>query len=227
MILKQFKYLLFFLLTFLFGAQSTYAKTEPTLPQNLVYFSVEQNQSFNSLEKEVQPNIGFLKEKSKFGKSESVSAQNQYEFSENFIGKVANAVVKFTSKQIDDYVLLATKQGNQSKVMLGKFEINNPNSYNIRAGSDYAYFDMGPTNWTEAEALVGGSVDEMWRINKKFIDNRKALGNEFYLSHNPANPNYYKGFYKMEIDYLTNPISQGGLGGEIIDLGNNLWKVVW
>ena len=31
----------------------------------------------------------------------------------------------------------------------------------------------------------------------------------------------------MEIDYLTKPIGQGGLGGTIVDLGNNLWKVVW
>ena len=64
MILKQFKYLLFFLLTFLLRAQTTYAKTALTLPQNQLSFSIEQNQNFNSLEKEVQPNIGFLKEKS-------------------------------------------------------------------------------------------------------------------------------------------------------------------
>ncbi len=56
MILKQFKYLLFFLVTFLFGVQTTYAKTELVLPQNQVSFSIEKTQSFKSLEKEVQPN---------------------------------------------------------------------------------------------------------------------------------------------------------------------------
>jgi hypothetical protein len=111
--------------------------------------------------------------------------------------------------------------------MLGKFEPNSPNSYISRAGTDHAYFDTGPTNWSQAESLVGGSVDEMWKINKKFIDNRKALGNSFYLSHDPTNPIYYKGFYKMEIDYLTTPVSQGGLGGTMNNLGNNLWKVTW
>jgi hypothetical protein len=67
----------------------------------------------------------------------------------------------------------------------------------------------------------------MWKINKKFIDNRKALGNDFYLSHDPTNPAYYNVFYKMEIDYLTTPVSQGGLGGTMNNLGNNLWKVTW
>jgi hypothetical protein len=143
------------------------------------------------------------------------------------VGDVVEGVGSFTLQQIDDYVALATKQGDQTKVMLGKFEPNSSDSYISRAGTDHTYFDMGPSKWAEAEAFVGGSVDEMWRINKKFIDNRRALGNEFYLSHDPLNPNYYKGFYKMEIDYLTKPIGQGGLGGTIVDLGNNLWKVVW
>jgi S1-C subfamily serine protease len=45
----------------------------------------------------------------------------------------------------------------------------------------------------------------------------------------PVDPNYYKGYYKMEIDYLTTPapVSQGGLGGTIVDIGNDLWKVIW
>ncbi len=91
MILNQLKYVLFFFLGFLLGTQTTYAKTELILPQNQVSFSLEQNESFKSLEKEVQPNIGFLKEKSKFGVSEGVSAQNTYNFSERVSKDVANA----------------------------------------------------------------------------------------------------------------------------------------
>lgn len=79
-------------LTFLLGVQTTYAKTELVLPQNQVFFSIEQSQSFKSLEKEVQPNIGFLKEKVKFEKSESVFAQNNCYFSEYFVGYLAEAV---------------------------------------------------------------------------------------------------------------------------------------
>ena len=78
MILKHIKYLLLFLLTILLGAQTTYAKTEFVLALKNVSFSLEQNQSFQSLEKEVQPNIGFLKEKYRFVVSENVPAQNTY-----------------------------------------------------------------------------------------------------------------------------------------------------
>jgi hypothetical protein len=35
------------------------------------------------------------------------------------------------------------------------------------------------------------------------------------------------GYCKMEIDYLTTPVNQGGLGGKIVNQGNNLWKVIW
>lgn len=92
--LKLIKQVFLFLLIILLGAQTTYAKTEFVLPQNQVSFSIEQSQSSKSLEKEVQPNIGFLKEKSKFGKSESISAQNQHEFSEIDVSNLANTVGK-------------------------------------------------------------------------------------------------------------------------------------
>ncbi len=138
----------------------------------------------------------------------------------------AKAAKTFTAQQVETFALNATKQPGKGKVMLGKFEgLNNPNSYHKRAGNDHTFFELD--EWTEVSNMVGGKQDEMWKINKKFIDNQKALGDDFYLSHNPNNPDYYKGFYKMEIDYLTTPISQGGLGGSIDDLGNNLWKIVW
>jgi hypothetical protein len=55
MFLKQIKYLFIFLLTFLLGAQTTYAKTELVLLNSKGSFSIEQNQSFQGLEKEVPP----------------------------------------------------------------------------------------------------------------------------------------------------------------------------
>ncbi|CAA0194069.1 hypothetical protein ACE1MK_12730 [Tenacibaculum maritimum] len=73
-ILYYIKYLFYFLLAFLLGAQNTYAKTELIYPIKSISFSIEKEQSFKSLEKEEQPNLGFLKEKRKFGLSEGVSA---------------------------------------------------------------------------------------------------------------------------------------------------------
>ena len=89
-ILKSIKYIICFLLTFLLGSQTTYAKTELVLTQNQVVFSIEQNQSFKSLEKEVQPNIGFLKEKYRFVILQSVSAVKSYDFSERVYEYLAN-----------------------------------------------------------------------------------------------------------------------------------------
>lgn len=48
MLLKQLKYFIFFLLTFLLGTQNTYAKTELVLSQGQLYFSIEQNHNFKS-----------------------------------------------------------------------------------------------------------------------------------------------------------------------------------
>lgn len=103
--LKIIKHIIFFLLTFLLGAQTTHAKTELLLPQNNVLFSIKQTQNIKSLEKELQPNIGFLKEKSRFVVSEGVSAQKPHEFSGSLVKEVANGVVNIPSS-------LATKLGN-------------------------------------------------------------------------------------------------------------------
>ena len=130
---------------------------------------------------------------------------------------------RFTLRQIEYYVALATKQGNKSKVMLGKFDNGRSTGYVARAGTEYTFFDMG-NKWDEAFNLVNKSDDEIWRINQKFIDNQKALGKEFYLSHDPS---VATGFYYREVQYLTKPVNQGGLGGTVLNQGNNLWKIVW
>ncbi len=70
---KFLKYIFLFLLVFLFGVQTTYAKTELVFPTKSSSFLIEQSQSFKSLEKEVQPNIGFLKEKTRFVVFEGIS----------------------------------------------------------------------------------------------------------------------------------------------------------
>jgi hypothetical protein len=77
MLINYLKYLLLFLLTFLLGTQTTYAKTELVLPKDIVSFSIEKQQSFESLKKHLQPNIGFLIEKTKFELSKAFVLGNQ------------------------------------------------------------------------------------------------------------------------------------------------------
>ncbi len=134
---------------------------------------------------------------------------------------LAKGVGKFTTKQIDDFVLLATKQGGQTKVMLGKYLNGGPNSYIQRAGKDHTFFDLGTTKWKEAEALVNKNADEMWKINKKFIDEQKALNKEFYFSQEPWKAQSHE-YLSKEAEYLID------LGAKDFQKINaNTWKVIW
>ena len=132
-------------------------------------------------------------------------------------------IIKFASKSIDEFAEKATKNASKTKVMLGKFDNGSSTSYIARAGTEHTYFDMGEV-WEDIYNIVNQNDEEIWRINRKFIDKQKALGKEFYLSHNPSSAT---GYYYRELQYLTQPVNQGGLGGQIVDLGNNLWKVIW
>ncbi len=201
------------------GSQLGLAKIDfinnvPTLTQNIRWLPTNANPPIiveNVITKFGQ--IGYLENSiQKIGDIEVVSASSQQYL------RLANGVGKFTIKQIDDFVLIATQQNNKLKVMLGKFDNGASTGYVSRAGSSHTYFDMG-NKWDEALQMVGGDLDEMWRINKKFIDEQKALGKEFFLSHNPLNAD---GFYKREIDYLTQE-----LNGQIIQVNNNTWKILW
>lgn len=135
-------------------------------------------------------------------------------------GRVGVRVFRsFTNAQIEEYVAQATQQGNQGKVMLGKYDNGGPTSYIARAGNDHTYFDMGNEMWIEAESIVNGNVDEMWKINKGFIEDQKDLGKEFYLSHDP---DLATGFFLKEIGFLIDE-----LDGTITKIDEQTWKVIW
>ena len=136
-------------------------------------------------------------------------------------GAVVSGTGRFSLQQIDEYVILATHNKNANKVMLGKYLDGGPNSYIQRAGSDYTYFDMGTTKWEEAESLVGKNADEMWKINKEFIDRQKALNKEFYFSQEPWKALSHE-YLSKEAEYLID------LGAKDFQKINaDTWKVIW
>ncbi|GHV47113.1 hypothetical protein FACS1894180_9600 [Bacteroidia bacterium] len=65
--------------------------------------------------------------------------------------------------------------------------------------------------------VINRNDDEMWKINKQFIDEQKALNKEFYFS---LDPEFADGFYLKEIHYLTDE-----LNGIIVKINNNTWKI--
>ena len=62
-------------------------------------------------------------------------------------------------------------------------------------GATYLKFD----NWDEMVANM--SPDEIWEINKAFLDEQIAQGKRILFSHDPNNP-YPRSFFKREVDYL-------------------------
>ena len=108
-------------------------------------------------------------------------------------------IVRFTTQQIDEFVILATKNPNTNKVMLGMYIENNPLSYHIRASSEgYTFFQL--EEWGVIYKQVANNYDEMWRINKKFLDDQIAAGKKIYFSHDP-NTASTQGLIR-EINYL-------------------------
>ncbi len=128
---------------------------------------------------------------------------------------------RFSQQQINEYVNFATKNSSSEKVMLGKYLDGGEASYIKRAGKEYTYFDLGKEKWAEAEKFVYNNPDEMWRINKQFIDEQKALNKDFYFSYEPWIVESHE-FLSREAEYLID------LGAkDFIKINENTWKVIW
>ena len=142
-----------------------------------------------------------------------------FKYGDNLLDLVkVNGVVKFTDDAVLKLAEKATKNADDAtitKVMLGKWDNGLPSSYVARAGDEYAYFQLD--EWDELLDLVDGSDDEIWKINKHFLDEQDNLGKSFYFSHNP---NDATGFFKDEIDYLKNSLNVKSF----TQVGDNLWK---
>lgn len=103
--------------------------------------------------------------------------------------------------------------------MLGMWDGGGLSSYITKAGNDYTYFDFGD-KWDEAYNFVNKNDDEIWKINKKFIDDQIANGKEFWFSHDPFSPKNGQ-FYAREVNYLIDLNVK-----EFIKIGD-LWKAIW
>ena len=134
-----------------------------------------------------------------------------------------NGIPKFTGEGIEALAKAATKNGSKTKVMLGKESFNGTIPYFDRAGTDYKYFRFDGDGWSNLFGLIDSNVDEMWKVNKKFIDEAKAKGDQIFLSHDPYDPLIRQGFYKMELDYIEGPT----MNGRIDQISEDLWKVTF
>lgn len=131
-------------------------------------------------------------------------------------------LAKFTTKEVNELVQAATKNPESKKIILGKYVKNSPLSYDKVAGKEYTYFNLD--NWEDVSKMFAGSYDEMWKINKQFIDNQIKVGKDIFFSHDPQKEidEVDYSFFLREIEYLMD------LGCKNFEkVGDNLWKAVW
>lgn len=126
---------------------------------------------------------------------------------------------RLTLQQIDDWVKFATKQNDKSKVMFGMWDGGGVNSYTSKAGTEYTYFDFGD-KWDELYNLVNKSDDEIWKINKEFIDRQRSANKEFWFSHDPFSAKNEQ-FFAREVNYFID------LKVKNFQKIGDLWKAVW
>jgi peptidoglycan hydrolase-like protein with peptidoglycan-binding domain len=125
---------------------------------------------------------------------------------------------KLYSKQINEYLDLALNYPSSNKVILGVSGTYDKIGYKLK----YTYFQMDDDIWNELVKRTNSNYDEIWKVNKKFIDNQITAGKEILLSNDPfikyLFPDGSKRFYQREIDYLKN------LGYKFTATNDGLWK---
>ncbi len=109
-----------------------------------------------------------------------------------------------------NYAVNATVNPKSDSLVLGKYEtvinedgvrVLSPKSYNSVAEQKNAtYFQID--NWGEISAKYGN--DQMWKINEGFLSQQTSLKKPVIFSHDPTDPTYNSGYFKLEIDYLKN-----------------------
>ncbi|GHT26135.1 hypothetical protein FACS189430_12590 [Bacteroidia bacterium] len=156
--------------------------------------------------------------------SETTNFRNKFiKFYEEASKALGNpiGVKMFTQQQIDDYVKLATKNSKSNKVLLGNYDnVNRSASYDVIAkNKGYTYFDM-ENKWDEAKSIVDGSREQIWRINKQFLDEQYLVGKEFWFSHNPYSPETIQ-YFSDEVLYLID------LGVKDFEKTGDLWRAIW
>lgn len=133
-----------------------------------------------------------------------------------------------SDKEVDDYVKRMTKNDKSKKVILGR---GNTEPYDSLANSPDSEFSSFNNNdvWNEMANRTNNDWDEIWKVDKEYINNRINKGNDILLANDPSIEYYVDNhitFYQRELDYLFTPVENGGLGLSYEQTSNGLWKVI-
>ncbi|MBN1467087.1 MAG: hypothetical protein JW924_00035 [Fusobacteriaceae bacterium] len=83
---------------------------------------------------------------------------------------------------------------------------------------------MSDDTWNSLETITGKNYDEIWKVNKAFLNKQITERKTIFLSNN-LNEGYYfdnktPRFYQREIDYLKEK------GYKFEKTSDNLWKAI-
>ena len=141
------------------------------------------------------------------------------DFVDNAVGKNKNVgdVIGVGSRKVhntySEYALAATKNPSSNKVVLGKYNRNGISYKKVAEDMKATYFNLD--DWNKVEKILG--PENMWSINKEFIDQQWSAGKEFYFSHNPWQAD---GFFEQEVLHLID------LGVQDFIQVEDKWKAV-
>lgn len=78
--------------------------------------------------------------------------------------------------------------------------------------------------WSQLESEAMKNYDEIWKVNKQFVDDQIEARNRILLSNDPYQGYYFndgsRRFFQREIDYLKE------LGYSFKSIGDNLWEAI-
>lgn len=125
-----------------------------------------------------------------------------------------------TNEQVNSYLEMGKNNSSSDKVILG----TTGNYDVIGEMNGYSYFQTSDETWRELVKTTGENYDEVWKVNKAYLDDEIAAGKEIFLSNNPKDTYYLNNgqpqFYQRELDYLEE------LNFTFEDVGNGLWKAI-
>ena len=124
---------------------------------------------------------------------------------------VAKSVVKGAG-YFDELAIQATRNPASNKVVLGKTLQGGVAYSKVAAHHKASYFKLD--NWRELTKTL--TSDEIWQVNRAFLQQQISAGKQIILSHDPAQAT---GFFLREIEYLED------LGYHFVQDGW-IWKAI-
>ena len=127
-----------------------------------------------------------------------------------------------SEREISKYLSKALQYDSSDTVYLGKAGTYETLAKDAKA----SHFHMNDRIWSKLVKRTGGDYDEIWKINKAYLDKQIQAGKNLFFTNDP-NKKYFldngkRSFYQRELDYLASE----KYGYSFKQIADNLWEAV-